>query len=132
MIEIGTSATQPTQQQHNQAAAGQQAAAAVPAQQQQEQQQQQAGRLVQRAAGNRTHFCVVCLTPIAVYGRLLPCMHTFCLACATDMPQCRMCVFHLHRFIGGPSGFVCEPMQSSLVQRFRRTRRPLRSSPSSH
>jgi hypothetical protein len=53
--------------------------------------QRQPGRLVRRAPGARVHFCVACLSPIAVYGRLLPCMHTFCLACATDMPQCFMC-----------------------------------------
>lgn len=53
-------------------------------------QQQQLGRLVQRTPGNRTHFCFSCHIPIAIYGRLLPCMHTFCLACATDMPQCSM------------------------------------------
>jgi hypothetical protein len=69
---------------------GDAAAVAAGEAQQQQQQQQQPGRLVRRCPGNRVHFCVACLSPIAVYGRLVPCMHTYCLACATDMPVCFM------------------------------------------
>jgi hypothetical protein len=58
--------------------------------QEQQQNDAQPGHLVQRAPGNRVHFCVACHSPIAIYGRLLPCWHTFCLACATDMPKCHM------------------------------------------
>jgi hypothetical protein len=48
------------------------------------------GRLVAPGPGARAHFCVACDSPIAVYGHLIPCMHTYCLACATDMPVCLM------------------------------------------
>jgi hypothetical protein len=53
-----------------------------------------APRQQRAAAGTRrkTHFCVTCRAPIAAYGRLLPCMHTYCLCCATDMARCFMCV----------------------------------------
>lgn len=39
-------------------------------------------------AGHKTHFCVSCQFPVAVYGRLYPCLHTYCLGCATDMSTC--------------------------------------------
>jgi hypothetical protein len=61
--------------------------------QQQQQQQAQgsyAGYLHQRQPGDKVHFCICCQTPIAIYGRLLPCLHAFCLTCATDMPKCFM------------------------------------------
>lgn len=48
------------------------------------------GVLVQRINGARAHFCSHCTTPIAVYGRLIKCCHTFCLACATAMAECYM------------------------------------------
>lgn len=72
----------PHQQQHQQAAQQQPADAG--------QQPAALGRLVARGAGSRVHFCFTCHAPIAVYGRLMPCMHTFCLACATDMAKCFM------------------------------------------
>ena len=50
------------------------------------------GEEVDRAAAGKTHFCVTCRAPIAVYGRLVPCRHAYCLSCATDMAQCFMCV----------------------------------------
>jgi hypothetical protein len=37
-----------------------------------------------------THFCISCSFPIATYGRLYPCLHTYCLVCATDMERCNM------------------------------------------
>eukprot|EP00955_Chlamydomonas_euryale_P027434 289255-Chlamydomonas_euryale.AAC.10 len=40
--------------------------------------------------GDRSHFCVCCSLPILVYGRLYPCLHAFCLTCATDMTGCFM------------------------------------------
>ena len=52
---------------------------------------QQPGTLAARATGQRTHFCIACTTPIAVYGRLIKCQHVCCLACATEMVQCYMC-----------------------------------------
>jgi hypothetical protein len=59
-------------------------------QQQQQQQSGQAGFLHQRRTGDKVHFCICCQAPIAIYGRLLPCLHAFCLTCATDMPKCFM------------------------------------------
>jgi hypothetical protein len=43
-----------------------------------------------RKPGSKVHFCSSCVFPIAQYGRLLPCMHAFCLSCATDMVTCYM------------------------------------------
>ena len=39
----------------------------------------------------RAHSCVVCDFPIAVYGRLTPCLHAFCAECATTLPVCYLC-----------------------------------------
>jgi hypothetical protein len=36
----------------------------------------------------RAHACVVCDFPIAAYGRLMPCLHAFCLQCASTLPVC--------------------------------------------
>ena len=49
---------------------------------------QNIGYVQARKPGDKTHFCVGCSFPIAIYGRLHPCFHTFCLACATDMDSC--------------------------------------------
>lgn len=46
------------------------------------------GHVQRRLPGDRSHFCVSCSFPIAVYGRLYPCLHAFCLACASDMEEC--------------------------------------------
>jgi hypothetical protein len=48
------------------------------------------GTLVDRRPGQRTHFCITCACPVAVYGRLYPCLHAYCLACASDMAACFM------------------------------------------
>jgi hypothetical protein len=50
----------------------------------------QLGYVHQRALGDKTHFCITCSFPIATYGRLYPCLHTYCLVCATDMERCFM------------------------------------------
>ena len=47
-----------------------------------------AGYVHERRGGDKTHFCVACSFPIAVYGRLQPCLHAFCLSCASDMDGC--------------------------------------------
>jgi E3 ubiquitin-protein ligase Hakai len=49
-----------------------------------------AGQLDPRLRGRRTHACVCCDFPIAVYGRCAPCLHAFCLTCAAGMAQCIM------------------------------------------
>ena len=43
-----------------------------------------------RGAGQRTHCCVGCEAPISFYGRCAPCLHVYCLACASEMAQCYM------------------------------------------
>lgn len=49
------------------------------------------GRRSRRQLGDRIHFCVRCDFPIAIYGRLIPCEHAFCLACARSDPSCYLC-----------------------------------------
>ncbi|XP_068641380.1 E3 ubiquitin-protein ligase HAKAI homolog [Aristolochia californica] len=49
------------------------------------------GRKSRRLLGERVHFCVRCDFPIAIYGRLSPCEHAFCLACARTDSSCYLC-----------------------------------------
>ncbi|KAG0460769.1 hypothetical protein HPP92_021066 [Vanilla planifolia] len=49
------------------------------------------GRRSRCLIGDRIHFCVRCDFPIAIYGRLIPCEHAFCLACARNDPSCYLC-----------------------------------------
>ncbi|KAL3531734.1 hypothetical protein ACH5RR_005255 [Cinchona calisaya] len=49
------------------------------------------GRRSRRQLGERVHFCVHCNLPIAVYGRLNPCEHVFCLDCARSDSFCFIC-----------------------------------------
>lgn len=49
------------------------------------------GRRSRRQLGERVHFCVHCDLPIAVYGRLSPCDHVFCLDCARSDSFCFIC-----------------------------------------
>ncbi|KAG9450997.1 hypothetical protein H6P81_010962 [Aristolochia fimbriata] len=49
------------------------------------------GRRSRRLLGERVHFCVRCDFPIAIYGRLTPCEHAFCLACARTDSSCYLC-----------------------------------------
>ncbi|KAH0448863.1 hypothetical protein IEQ34_022663 [Dendrobium chrysotoxum] len=49
------------------------------------------GRRSRRQLGDRIHLCVRCDFPIAIYGRLIPCEHAFCLACARSDPSCYLC-----------------------------------------
>lgn len=49
------------------------------------------GRHANRKPGNKVHFCIRCDFPIAVYGRLDPCQHVFCLSCAKKRPECFLC-----------------------------------------
>ncbi|XP_064998819.1 E3 ubiquitin-protein ligase HAKAI homolog isoform X1 [Musa acuminata AAA Group] len=46
------------------------------------------GRRSRRNLGERVHFCVRCDFPIALYGRLVPCEHAFCLTCARSDASC--------------------------------------------
>ncbi|KAF5198779.1 E3 ubiquitin-protein ligase hakai-like protein [Thalictrum thalictroides] len=50
-----------------------------------------AGRRSRRHLGERVHFCVCCDFPIAIYGRLSPCEHAFCLDCARSDSSCYLC-----------------------------------------
>ncbi|URD93367.1 Cbl proto-oncogene, E3 ubiquitin protein ligase-like 1 [Musa troglodytarum] len=49
------------------------------------------GRRSRRNLGERVHFCVRCDFPIALYGRLVPCEHAFCLTCARSDASCYLC-----------------------------------------
>ncbi|KAL7169784.1 hypothetical protein ACSBR2_034757 [Camellia fascicularis] len=49
------------------------------------------GRKSRRQLGERVHFCVRCDFPIAIYGRLSPCDHAFCLDCARSDSLCYLC-----------------------------------------
>lgn len=49
------------------------------------------GRKSRRQLGERVHFCVRCDFPIAIYGRLSPCEHVFCLDCARSDSICYLC-----------------------------------------
>ncbi|KAK9290680.1 hypothetical protein L1049_008854 [Liquidambar formosana] len=49
------------------------------------------GRRSRRQLGERVHFCVRCDFPIAIYGRLSPCEHAFCLDCARSDSICYLC-----------------------------------------
>ncbi|KAI9152862.1 hypothetical protein LWI28_002264 [Acer negundo] len=49
------------------------------------------GRRSRRQLGERVHFCVGCDFPIAIYGRLNPCEHVFCLDCARSDSICYLC-----------------------------------------
>lgn len=48
------------------------------------------GQMDPRLRGKRTHICIACDFPIAVYGRCAPCLHAYCLACAAEMSKCLM------------------------------------------
>ena len=37
------------------------------------------------------HVCINCDYPIAIYGRIWPCLHAFCLSCASEMAKCSLC-----------------------------------------
>ncbi|KAL1827128.1 hypothetical protein ACET3Z_005540 [Daucus carota] len=49
------------------------------------------GRKSRRQLGERVHICVRCDFPIAIYGRLSPCDHAFCLDCARNDSVCFLC-----------------------------------------
>ncbi|KAK7373871.1 hypothetical protein VNO80_07291 [Phaseolus coccineus] len=49
------------------------------------------GRRSRRQLGERVHFCVRCDFPVAIYGRLSPCEHAFCLDCSRSDSMCYLC-----------------------------------------
>ncbi|KAJ1295002.1 hypothetical protein BS78_01G189700 [Paspalum vaginatum] len=49
------------------------------------------GRRSRRPLGERVHICSRCEFPIAIYGRLIPCDHAFCLTCARSDSSCYLC-----------------------------------------
>ncbi|KAL6777314.1 hypothetical protein ACKKBF_B21035 [Auxenochlorella protothecoides x Auxenochlorella symbiontica] len=55
-------------------------------------------------AGLALHLCLACKAPIAAYGRLAPCLHTFCLACAASMARCRLCHVNVTKLERVPPG----------------------------
>ena len=44
------------------------------------------------AKGATAHICILCEHPVATYGRLWPCLHTYCLTCAAGLDKCSLCV----------------------------------------
>lgn len=48
------------------------------------------GQLVTPPPGKRAHLCIACHHPITVYGRVTPCLHVFCMSCASSMGACLM------------------------------------------
>lgn len=44
----------------------------------------------QQAPAPNSKSCVCCDIPVALYGRLLPCAHAFCLVCSSSMTTCYM------------------------------------------
>ncbi|RWR90360.1 E3 ubiquitin-protein ligase Hakai [Cinnamomum micranthum f. kanehirae] len=55
------------------------------------------GRRSRRVPCERVHFCVQCDFPIAIYGRLSPCDHVFCLECARSDSSCYLCDERIQR-----------------------------------
>ncbi|KAL5231474.1 hypothetical protein ABZP36_030250 [Zizania latifolia] len=49
------------------------------------------GRRSRRPLGERVHICCRCEFPVALYGRLIPCEHAFCLTCARSDSSCYLC-----------------------------------------
>ncbi|XP_074330432.1 E3 ubiquitin-protein ligase HAKAI homolog isoform X1 [Apium graveolens] len=49
------------------------------------------GRKARPEMGERVHICLQCNFPIAIYGRLSPCDHAFCLDCARSGSTCYFC-----------------------------------------
>ncbi len=65
------------------------------------------------------HFCISCEFPIAVYGRVWPCLHVFCLSCAADMAKCLVC----RGIVGKIERIPCEQglfVSAATLQGFRR------------
>lgn len=50
-----------------------------------------------RKPGDKAHFCISCSFPVSTFGRLYPCLHTYCLVCATDMTACHVCQAQIAR-----------------------------------
>ncbi|KAK9816664.1 hypothetical protein WJX72_003463 [[Myrmecia] bisecta] len=57
----------------------------------------QVGHLHAKQKGDRVHMCICCEYPIAVYGRVWPCLHAYCLSCTSDMKQCYLCQSDISR-----------------------------------
>lgn len=68
------------------------------------------GRKARRRLGDKVHFCVRCDFPIAIYGRLDPCEHIFCLTCARKDSACYLCgerVLRIQRLEVLDGIFIC-------------------------
>jgi hypothetical protein len=66
------------------------------------QRQAQAATNALEGKGSKVHMCIQCDFPVAVYGRIWPCLHAFCLCCASDMAKCSLCALAT----GGAPGSV--------------------------
>uniref|UniRef100_A0A7S1HQG9 RING-type domain-containing protein n=1 Tax=Phaeocystis cordata TaxID=118079 RepID=A0A7S1HQG9_9EUKA len=50
------------------------------------------GKALDRKPGSKVHMCARCDSPVAIYGRLIPCHHAFSLQCAEEMgTTCYLC-----------------------------------------
>jgi len=70
---------------------------------------EQQGRVLNRKEGEKVRFCVICGCPIVTFGRLSPCLHVFCLICATDMQSCAICrspIYRIERVMGDTRLFI--------------------------
>ncbi|KAL0338229.1 UNVERIFIED_CONTAM: E3 ubiquitin-protein ligase HAKAI [Sesamum angustifolium] len=77
------------------------------------------GRRSRRQLGERVHFCVRCDFPIAIYGRLSPCEHAFCLDCARSDSLC-----YLFDSSSSPRPVFSPSSNSQVPDRENKTQRP--------
>lgn len=95
-----------------------------------------AGYKVVRRTGEKVHFCVICNFPIAVYGKLEPCLHAFCLTCAKAEKKCFLCGAEVLRvssvnrldglsICGAPGCLQCFSDRPELIRHVRNTHQDL-------
>lgn len=64
----------------------------------------------EKVASPNIHMCICCKLPIRLYGRLIPCKHVFCHACAVKQgDRCSCCEDRVSRIEKAPLGsvFMC-------------------------
>ncbi|WOG96129.1 hypothetical protein DCAR_0415460 [Daucus carota subsp. sativus] len=62
--------------------------------------------------GDKVHICFKCNIPIAIYGRLSPCEHAFCMDCALESnSECYICEAPVNKIqkihMGKGKMFIC-------------------------